>query len=195
MGALNQITKSDYLPFSEYQRLLACLENEKKYTWCAYCVLSFSLALRISDILNLTWEDVIGQRSLTVTEKKTGKTKEIPISVSVSEKIQELYLKLNKPNIHTYICVSKKFKKVMSVQYINCKLKYFKRKYNLQIDHFSTHTFRKTFGRYIYDKFNRSEEALILLNQIFRHDSISTTKIYIGLRNDEVRSVFEKIVI
>ncbi|MFR9496330.1 MAG: integrase, partial [Rikenellaceae bacterium] len=78
-------------------------------------------------------------------------------------------------------------------EYINRLLKLFKIKYRLPIKAFSTHTFRKTFGRYVYDTNWRSAESLILLNSIFRHSSIDITKVYIGLRQAEIDGVFDSI--
>lgn len=72
-------------------------------------------------------------------------------------------------------------------------LKQFRVDYNLPIEAFSTHTFRKTFGRYVYEKNDKSAESLILLNHIFRHSSIDITKVYIGLRQAEIDTIFKSI--
>ena len=57
----------------------------------------------------------------------------------------------------------------------------------------STHTFRKTFGRYVYELMGRSAEGLILLNQIFRHSNLETTRRYIGLAQEDIDKVFDSI--
>lgn len=195
MSVRGSVTKSDYLPFEEYQRLVTCLENDKQYLWCTYCILSFSLALRISDVLNLTWDKVLEKREVTVTEKKTGKTKTIPIGPNTSEHISKLYKLLKKPNVHRYIFINNETKRVYTRQHINNILKEFKSKYHISVGNFSSHTFRKTFGRYVYNKMGRTEESLVLLNQIFRHATIQTTKIYIGLRDSEIGRVFNSLEI
>lgn len=193
MSLKGSITTSDYLPFEEYQRLIKCLEDDGKFLWCTYCLLSFCLALRISDILNLTWDEVLNKREVTVTEKKTGKTKSIPIGANTSEHLSELYKKMKRPNIHMYIFINNETNKVYTRQRINQVLKLLKKKYNINVGNFSSHTFRKTFGRYVYNKMGKTEESLVLLNQIFRHTSIATTKIYIGLRSNEIGKVFNSI--
>lgn len=91
--------------------------------------------------------------------------------------------------IDEYIC-SNNFGGAVSIQHINRVLKVFRDKYNLSIDAFSTHTFRKSFGRYVYESKGRSAEALTLLNSIFNHTSIEVTKAYIGLRDDEKDKLF-----
>ena len=63
----------------------------------------------------------------------------------------------------------------------------------LPIRAFSTHTFRKTFGRYVYELMGRSAEGLILLNQIFRHSNLETTRRYIGLAQEDIDKVFDSI--
>ena len=195
MSLRGSITTSDYLPFEEYQRLVKNLEDDGQYLWCTYCILSFCLALRISDVLKLTWGEVLGKRSVTLQEKKTGNVKTIPIGSNTSEHLAELYKKLKKPNVHKYIFINNETNKVYTRQYINRYLKSAKDKYNIKVGNFSSHTFRKTFGRYVYNKMGRTEESLVILNQIFKHHSIQTTMIYIGLRNSEIGHVFNSIEI
>lgn len=83
--------------------------------------------------------------------------------------------------------------KPMTIQCVNQKLKDFKYKYRLKITNFSTHTFRKTFGRYVYDYNNHSAESLLLLNKILNHSSIQVTKTYIGITQEEIDGVFSSI--
>lgn len=193
MSAKGSITTADYLPYKDYKRLLQSLEEEKQYKWCLYCTLSFCLGLRISDILKLRWGNVVNQDSLVVTEKKTGKTKRIPMGASASERVSYMYQKLGKPKLSGYIMSNQKNAKPMSSQYINRTLKKWIEKYNLPIQNFSTHTFRKTFGRYVYESNGKTEESLIILNRIFKHHSIKTTIVYIGLTDEEVGRVFKDI--
>lgn len=195
MSAKGSITTADYLPYEDYKRLLRSLEDDKQFKWCIYCTLSFCLGLRISDILKLKWGDVIHQDSLVVTEKKTGKTKRIPIGGSASERVEYMYKKLGKPKLAEYVMSNYTGKKPISSQYVNRTLKAWIEKYNLPIQNFSSHTFRKTFGRYVYESNGRTEESLIILNRIFRHHSIKTTIIYIGLTDEEVGKVFQNIEI
>lgn len=193
MAKKNQLTKSDYLPMSEFKKLLKELHKDKKYIWELYARLSFCTALRCSDVLSLTWHDIWNRCSLTVTEKKTGKTRKIPFNLQTQERIDEAYLLMKRPNPNELIFYNKKTRKPFTIQYINQMTKRWKEKYDLNIDHFSTHTFRKTFGRYVYDTSKDKSEALILVNSILNHSTIDVTKVYIGLRQDEVNSVFNSI--
>ena len=131
-----------------------------------------------------------------VSAKKTGKTHLIPIGKNAAEHLKTLHLRLGEPNKND--CILKGDKnggKVVSIQFINKRLKWFTKKYDLNIEHFSTHTFRKTFGRYVYEKSGRTNESLLYLNRIFKHSSIDTTMIYLGIRDEEIAGIFNMIEI
>ena len=72
-------------------------------------------------------------------------------------------------------------------------LKTFRWKYRLPIRRISSHTFRKTFGRYVYDLMGRTMEALILLSMIFKHSSPQVTMVYLGIRQEEIEGVYNTI--
>ena len=100
---------------------------------------------------------------------------------------------MGKPKLGDYILSNHIENEPMSRQYLNRLVKKWKEKYSLKIDNFSTHTFRKTFGRYVYEKNGRTQESLIMLQYIFRHHSITTTMRYIGIRDDEVSAIYNSI--
>ena len=194
MSMKGTITTSDYLPYEEYKRLVESLAAEKEYFWCAYCIVSFCTGLRFSDISKLRWGDIVGQRNLIVTEKKTSKTKRIPIGENARAHIESLYKKLGSPSKAAFVIAGKNGQPV-SIQYVNKTLKKWRDRYALDVENFSTHTFRKTFGRYVYEKSGRSNQALLYLNRIFRHANLDTTMIYLGIRDEEIGSIFESITI
>lgn len=195
MSVKGSITRSDFLPYNEYQRLIKCLDEEKKYKECMYCILSFCLSLRVGDILRLKWGDVLGRNKIVVQEHKTSKVKPIPIGDNALMRIKEIYGKMGSPSVDGYILSNNNSGEPMSRQYLNRLVKRWKMKYGLEIGNFSTHTFRKTFGRYVYEKSGRTQESLIMLQYIFRHHSISTTMRYIGIRDDEVSAIYNSIMI
>lgn len=196
MSVKGSITTSDYLPFSDYKKLVQSLIDEEKYWWACYCILSFCTGLRFSDVRRLRWIDVLDQKNIIICAQKTGKTHSIPIGQNASEHFSMLYKRMKRPNKNNYILAGQRNdQKAVNIQHINKHLKIFAKKYNLDIEHFSTHTFRKTFGRYVYEKSGRSNESLLLLNRIFKHTSINTTMIYLGIRDDEIYGIFNTIEI
>lgn len=193
MSKKNSITTADYLPYEEFQRLLDCLEKDGKYKQCAYCLLSFCLALRISDTLTIRWMDILNKPDIIVTEMKTEKTRQIPISQNISNRLYDLYMLAGCPPLSEYVLYSGYTGRAMTKQYVNKLCKAWKKKYGLKIGNFSSHTFRKTFGRYVYEKMGRTDEALIKLNYIFHHTSLKITQIYIGLRKQETDEIFNSL--
>ena len=168
-----QLTTADYLPIAEYNRLVRGLEKDGEYLWETYCWLSFCTACRASDVRTLRWKDILGKSTMTRIEQKTKKNRLIKFNRDVQEKNRFLYEMLGQPAPE--------------------QLKVFKVRYRLPIRAFSTHTFRKTFGRYVYELMGRSAEGLILLNQIFRHSNLETTRRYIGLAQEDIDKVFDSI--
>lgn len=193
MAKKNQLTTSDHLPYDEFTRLLDCLRNDGEYRWEMYARLSFCTACRASDTLRFRWKDILGVSSVTIVEQKTGKARKIPFNPSVQKSFDELWRALGCPDKKDFIMPSPKGDKPLTLQFVNMKLKEFKFKYRLKIDNFSTHTFRKTFGRYVYDTNNHSAESLILLNKILNHSSIQVTKTYIGITQEEVAGIYASI--
>lgn len=188
-----QLTTADYLPIPEYNNLLHGLEQDGLYLWEAYCWLSFCTACRASDVRTLRWKDILGKETLIRIEQKTKKTRLIKFNRKVQDKNRFLYDMLGRPDMEQYIFISPRTGKPYSLEHINKQLKVFRVKYRLPIKAFSTHTFRKTFGRYVYEMMGRSAEALILLNQIFRHSNLETTRRYIGLEQEDIDKVFMSI--
>lgn len=195
MSKKGQLTTADPLIGKEFQRLLECLHNDGEYFWELYARLSFCTACRSSDVRALRWMDVIDTNGVQITEKKTKKVRVIPFNPSVRQKILELYKLLRSPSKEEYIFINQKTGKPITIQGVNKALKQIKAKYNIAADHFSTHSFRKTFGRFVYDSPGDKSENLIKLNVILKHSSLEVTKRYIGITKDEISSLFESIEI
>ena len=79
-------------------------------------------------------------------------------------------------------------------QRINILFKSMKSKYNLKIEHFSTHSMRKTFGRQVVEAAGENSEfALIKLSELFNHADIQTTRRYLGLRSQELLETYDML--
>lgn len=193
MAKKNQLTTSDYMSEAEFKNLLNLLRADKEYIWELYARVSFYTACRSSDVLKMKWSTILDKEQTVVVETKTKKARKIKFTECMREKIHELYDLLGKPPVNSLIFANKRTGEHITIQYVNQKLKSVKEKYNLSIDHFSTHTFRKTFGRYVYESCNRSAESLILLNKILNHTSIQITKTYIGITQDEIDGIYETV--
>lgn len=197
MSVRGSVTTADYLPYADYQRLVQTLINEKKYWWACYCILSFCTGLRFSDVKKLRWVDVLDQRKIILSAQKTNKTHIIPIGQNAANHFLSLHKLMGNPDKNELILLGQKGDKYksVSIQYINRVLKKWVYQYDLNIDNFSTHSFRKTFGRYVYEKGGRDERTLMYLNRIFKHSNLDTTIIYLGIRDEEISNIFDSITI
>ena len=71
-------------------------------------------------------------------------------------------------------------------------LKQVKTKYKVKAKNFSCHSFRKTFGRQVYNmNGDNAELALVKLMELFNHSSVSITKRYLGLKQDEILQTYD----
>ncbi len=188
-----QLTTADYLPINDFHKLLNALEKDGEYLWETYCWLSFCTAFRASDVRTLQWKDVLNKQELVKIERKTKKSRLVKFSRDVQAKTQHLYELQGCPSVDDLIFANPATGQPYSLVHINRLLKVFRARYRIPIKAFSTHTFRKTFGRYVYEMMGRTSEALVLLNQIFRHSNIDTTRRYIGLAQEDIDKVFMSI--
>ena len=194
MAKKNQLTAADIFTYVEYKNLVDRLHEDGEYRIELFARLQFCTACRAGDVLNFRWKDILHKDKLVVTEQKTGKTRAITFNTTVCKTFSDLYKLLGEPDKDQLIFKSPYGEdKPISIQFVNRELKRIKRKYRLKIGNFSTHTFRKTFGRYVYDKNNHSAESLILLNKIYKHSSLEITKTYIGITQDEIDGIFNSI--
>jgi len=187
MKATNQ--KSDYLNWENAMSLIMSLERDKEFKMAALVGSGVFLGLRISDLVQLRYCDLLNQNQINITEKKTGKTRTIAINSMLKELIQRIYNKQTISTLEEHIFTNKNGG-LLSTQYINRRLKEIKVKYRVKIGNFSCHSLRKAFGRRVYELNNCSERALMLLSEIFQHSSIALTRIYLGLRQEEISNVY-----
>jgi integrase len=179
---------TSYLIWDEYLRLLSELSGDKLrlvFAIQGYC------GLRVGDVLNLTWGDIIETRELSIVEQKTGKTRVIYFNESLVSIINEEYIAQDP---HIYVFRSKFANKPMSTEYVNRRLKEIFEKFNVDYSgNISSHLFRKTFGRRVMDKDNWSDKALLMLNEIYGHSTIKLTKIYLGIRQEEIKNIYHSL--
>lgn len=186
MSKLGSVTTTDYIDFSK-ATLTAnkLLKDEKTKLLGLYINISINTGLRISDVLNLTWEQV-KEDLVMVTEKKTSKKRTFKINQAVREALNTF----NSTN-KGFIFVSQK-KMVYSRQTINRLLKSVfskeAKKFNI-----SSHSLRKSFGKRVYENNNESEKALTYLSELFNHTSAATTRKYLGIRQEELNNIYDNL--
>ena len=147
--------------------------------------------LRISDILALRWVQLLGVSEFTIIEGKTGKQRTVRMNDELQAHIMDCYEHIKPRSVNSHILISQKGT-VFTVQRINVILKEIKKKYRLKVNHFSCHSFRKTFGRQVYTmNGDNAELALVKLMELFNHSSVAITKRYLGLRQEEILETYD----
>ena len=183
-------TTADYLVWSDAMNLIRKLAKDENYKMSLFIALGCFTGLRVSDILNLRWFQILGVSEFTIIEKKTGKQRTLRLNPQLQEHIQECYEHIKPIGVKAPILVSQKGT-IFTIQAINRILKDIKKKYKVKIKNFSCHSLRKTFGRQVYNMNSDSSElALVKLMELFNHSSIAITKRYLGLRKEELLETF-----
>ena len=194
MALKGQSTKSSFLEWDSMQLLLQKMERDQQYKFQLLIAVGCYTGLRIGDILKLRWVDVFGITSLELTEGKTKKIRKIMLNQSLIDIINRLHVKMNIEDNAQLLFVNKTGEKAINIQYINRRLKEIVKQYIPQSKlSVSSHLFRKTLGRHVWAVNDFSERSLILLGELFNHSSVKITKIYLGIKEDEIGDVYMKL--
>ena len=165
-------------------------EEYRNYMLITFCL---NTALRISDVLNLKWSDILDGNNkirshVVLKEIKTGKTSEILINSSIKEAVR-LYLKNCDKSRSIYL-------------FDNGNGYHISRSQAHRIIHaggvgagigndISCHSLRKTFGYHAW----KSGVPPALLMEIYNHSSYAVTKRYLGIIREDKDAVFSKILL
>jgi integrase len=184
-------TAADYLVWSDTMNLIRKLTKDGNYKMSLLVSIDCFSGLRISDILALRWSQLLDTDEFTITEKKTGKQRTVRMNPQLQKYLKDCYAHIAPISKNAPILVSQKGA-VYSIQRINIILKELKKKYRLRIGNFSCHSLRKTFGRQIYNmNSGNAELALVKLMELFNHSSVTITKRYLELRQEELLETYE----
>lgn len=146
--------------------------------------------LRCSDLLSLSWSTVLSRDSFELTELKTGKVRKVTLNESLTKLLRKYVDYVRPVTYNERIFTDKDDNGVMSIQYINRKLKSIMDAYKVKVKNPSSHTLRKTFGLRVFELNYKSDEALITLSQIFNHSNTQVTRRYIGLQDKKIEDVY-----
>lgn len=190
---------ADALDWEEAVKLIESLYEDGKYRDSLLVAAGCYMGLRISDIRRLTWSDILSNDIVTICEKKTGKKRKIKINRRFKELTGKCHDMIQPKNDDSYILASTQYGGQVPITRNRADqiLKECKNRYGIvSAKSFSCHSLRKTFGRRIYKReceLGRGEQALLLLQDVFGHSSIAITKRYLGIREDEILSVYDII--
>ncbi len=192
MSKKHSRTTCSGMDWNQMNGLLYCLKEDKK--WLPYLFIGTGcyLGLRAGDILKLRWCDIADTDELHIIEQKTGKQRCLTINPTLKEIFTAVEKELKRQkqfNDDAYLFCNRHGGS-LTIQYINRVLKQVFKFYNVKVQNPSTHTFRKTFGKRVWDMDDRSERSLIYLSQIFNHSSLNVTRRYVGILQEDIRNIY-----
>ena len=159
------------------------LRNQRERNYILF-VLGIHSGLRISDLLALRVEDLVGADRITLREAKTGKAKTFPIAVSIRSDLTAYLSELKTGWLFPSRHQGKPLGRKMAYIILNEAAKYAK------IDQpIGTHSLRKTFAYWAYKR----GTSLELIQKILNHSSPSTTLRYIGITQEQIDDVYKKL--
>lgn len=138
-------------------------------------VVGINTGLRVGDILNLKVSDVKNKSHIIVKEQKTGKSKRFLINSQLEQEICK-YIAGMDDDEHLFATRggSKPITRVQAYRILSHAADM------VGLDEIGTHTMRKTFGYWHYQKY----KDVAVLQEIFNHSAPSITLRYIGINDD-----------
>lgn len=167
------------------------MKLERRYNLAALIYMGIHLGLRYSDLSTVKWGQVLSG-DITLQEKKTKKKRQIWVGEKQREWLNELYRMKSfakKIPITAYVLANRNGVP-FSRSYANQELTKLGREFGIEA--ISTHSLRKTFARHIYD-LEPTDYTLILLSEVLNHSNIMVTKRYLGIRKEEIKSLYERL--
>jgi len=152
--------------------------------------LGLNLALRISDLLNLTYEEFSGGETITVIEQKTGKSR----TIKLNEKVQTIVKQrlLNNPNdMYLFQSVGNRAKKLQKPLSRETVARKFAEVGEIVGVHLGTHSMRKTRGYAMWS----AGVPLEVIARVLNHSSPAVTMRYIGLEQADVNKTYDDFVL
>ena len=148
--------------------------------------------LRISDVVNLKYDDVFEKngnlkKHISLTEKKTKKHRVIFINNELKNVFKELreYFKLSSG---IYLFKSRKGQnKPITTTQVHRIYQNIGKVFNLK--NFNSHSLRKTFCYFVYQK----NKDINLIMKLMNHSSTAITLRYIGITNDDIDNIYSSL--
>ena len=191
MSVKRSHTTADFLEWDIMLSLVRKLFKDGNYRMSLFIGCGAFFGLRVSDLRQLRWEDLISNETFTLTEQKTEKQRTIKINKDFQKHIWACHEALNINNDREHCFLSRK-RMVYSTQRINIMLKEIKKRYKIKIENFSCHSLRKCFGRKVFESSGENAQmALVKLSELFNHSSVQITKIYLGIREKELLQTYD----
>ena len=194
MSAKGSYTTATPLDWDEAVSLMNRLYRDGNYRISLLVGCGIFFGLRVSDLLRLTWHDLLDEDTFIIYEQKTNKRRIIKVNDTFRRTIiLPCYEKLHISQRGEPVFLSK-IGKPYTTDRLNVMLKEIRVRYRLSVKRFSTHSLRKTFAKRVYTMAgDRSEDALVRLSEMFGHSSTAITRRYIGLTQSAMMDTYDML--
>lgn len=192
MSLKGSTTRADYIEWNTAVNLVHRLFRDGDYRMSLLIGCGIFFGLRISDLLQLSWDMLLNGDSFTLSERKTGKRRTVRINRNFQKHIRACH-KAMRVTDNASKCFINAAGMPLSVQRVNVLLKLIKQKYSLKtVRNISSHSLRKTFGRKVFESAGENANmALVRLSELFNHSNVAITKIYLGIRQEELLETYD----
>lgn len=184
-----------YIKEDDLKRIREVLKYKNKPVILELINFGVNVALRISDLQKLKFEDITKDNKIILREQKTGKTREIQLNntcVKAVANLKKVYKELGYPTDSGYIFKSlyRKYVKEKEDHYIsksgvNDYLAYLKDLLNIDYP-IASHSLRKTWGYTVYKKTHN----IALVMKALNHTSEAVTLRYIGIEQEQLDDTY-----
>lgn len=182
----------EVLSLDEIDRMIECIDLSRKdgHRNKAMIEVLYACGLRVSELVNLTFENYFPQERFLRIIGKGNKERFVPIGREAFNSL-ELYLHHSRPhypiqkNNEMYLFLNLKGKKISRVAVFNL-VKELAQKAGIK-KKISPHTFRHTFATHMVE----NGADLRVVQELLGHSSIITTEIYTHISRAHLRDVIE----
>ena len=210
-------TAEPFKNLSDVRRILAYLIDHKQYRNYLFFALGMTFGLRVKDLLELKFYDVINENYTfkdfyRIPEHKTGKIRKIYIKNAIKHAILTYLQYCPNTKLDDYMFKSRESysvnkqrtdtndfnmeldgkQKAVSDHQMNRVIHKVCNELNI-IGQYSTHSLRKSFGYHIMKQSNNDPRKLLILQRMYNHSSTAVTLIYIGITDDEIEQTYEDL--
>lgn len=156
--------------------------------------------LRLTEIRTLRWDQfIMGGRPISRTRvQRLKKKREVWDWITWNEEVQkralEYWEERNKPFLYLYVFGGREPMSDNGVN--NCIIKPWFKKLDINAVNHSSHTLRKTGARRALDILAEEEHfsiAILKVSRMLGHENVQTTYRYLGIEQEELAAVFERM--
>ena len=173
------------------KNILKAEKNPRNYL---LFVIGINSALRISDLLNLKVKNVLDlkgdiQEYIYIRQKKTGKEFKPKINKSIRDALEHYFSKVRTVDMEDYLFKSFRSNRPLDRTQAWNLINKWCREVGLETGSYGTHTLRKTWGFLA----RKSGVPIDIIMHKLGQNSVKATKSYVGITQEEVGEVENKI--